>query len=646
MRNRFSTLSPFHYQHMEPNNKVIIIGVDSLDWNILQVFIDRGLLPTFARLIETGSSGAFLSRHQQYRSAACTSMMTGVEPILHGVLHDMEYGPGGLSARSVTAESIRVPRVWELAAASDIAANVMAWPALVKSKPIKGIQVMNGIQSLDAAAVDVWPLSPESVMPLSWRENVLDYRVFPDDIPQQYLDQLLQYLPPLQREPLHIPCKLLFSQLLSLHSVGMRLAEDNEYPWRLLALRFDTFAFLSELPLQVSFEGNVLSYLLGWYQFLDNMLAQYSSYLTSDDYLMIVSEQGVNPAVIGKPTGLSNPAGAGVLCIKGPDIPADHLLDAASVMDIAPTILTMLGLDVPTYMAGRVLFECQAERQPCQCPDLPQPLTSIDLEPPSDSLFYCQSQLQALGYPPADFTALQQITTTLYAEHLFVLAQHYYQQAEYVAAIDCAQQSLSQRPHVIPVIILLCRALMSAGKLTECHALIQQYQDVDIGPVWRDVVDGMYAFGVGDFTTAALAFERLATHGDGPINAPLWCAECMIRLGKLDQARSQLEVAVTWSIEQSESWSRLAHVYRLLNMQSPSLAAIHKAVALQPSNASLLITRFELLAGLGQFAAAKADLLRAIQLDADVISEKEANAVLMNAYHQHAPHQVFELVKF
>jgi hypothetical protein len=45
----------------------------------------------------------------------------------------------------------------------------------------------------------------------------------------------------------------------------------------------------------------------------------------------------------------------GVLAMKGPGIRRGLTLDGASILDVAPTILHYLGLDVPDYMDGQVL---------------------------------------------------------------------------------------------------------------------------------------------------------------------------------------------------------------------------------------------------------------------------------------------------
>ena len=47
----------------------------------------------------------------------------------------------------------------------------------------------------------------------------------------------------------------------------------------------------------------------------------------------------------------------GVVCLRGPGVRAGFKLEAASLLDLAPTILHYMGLPVPNYMDGQVLVE-------------------------------------------------------------------------------------------------------------------------------------------------------------------------------------------------------------------------------------------------------------------------------------------------
>jgi predicted AlkP superfamily phosphohydrolase/phosphomutase len=46
----------------------------------------------------------------------------------------------------------------------------------------------------------------------------------------------------------------------------------------------------------------------------------------------------------------------GIVILRGADIPAGTRIEGANIIDIAPTVLALMGLDVPGEMDGKVLF--------------------------------------------------------------------------------------------------------------------------------------------------------------------------------------------------------------------------------------------------------------------------------------------------
>ncbi|MDP8567747.1 alkaline phosphatase family protein [Methylophilus aquaticus] len=632
---------------MSAQSKVILLGIDQLDWRCLQVFLDRGFLPNFERLMNISSSGPFVSDPYLSKSSVWTTILTGYTPSFHGVLSDLQYGPGGLSAQEVTNRQVRVPRVWDYASQRNLKSNIMGWPALSPASSNHGLTVVNGIQHIDSAAIDIWPLSPNAVSPKSWRGNVLDNRVFADDIPAEYIQQLLKYLSEEEKSAIKAPARLLFSQLLSLHSIGMKLGEDEDNPWQLLALRFDTLDYVSNLPSQLNFNGNTLSYLLGWYQFIDAMLAKYLSYKCEEDYLVLVSDCGVNPALIGYPTGLASKAMPGVLFFVGPDIPQDKPLDTVSILDIAPTILAMLGIEHGD-MRGNTLFDLKSKHSVRLFVDTP-PIEEIDAEQLKplyrrSNLYTSQSSYES-AVVGVDLSSLERVSDMLYSELLSILAEVKFQQGHLGQCVDLCEKSLQIRPDIINVLILLCRAYAILGDFKTARQIIDKYRHIAIHPIWENIIEGFYAYAAGDWKSATSAFNKLALIEHVPINAQLWLAEVLIKQENYSAAVKHLELAVKSSIELAVALERMAFVKIAVGDFPQALEVLNLAISYNPDKAQLFVLRFEVQAALGDFNRAKGDLFRALKLQPGVITEKQANKILM--LRQGVKNQAhFELIKF
>jgi hypothetical protein len=71
----------------KPEKPVIFIGLDGGDWQLLDDYMSRGLMPSLARLVREGASGTLTTEHPPLSAILWTTMMTGVSPIENQVLY-------------------------------------------------------------------------------------------------------------------------------------------------------------------------------------------------------------------------------------------------------------------------------------------------------------------------------------------------------------------------------------------------------------------------------------------------------------------------------------------------------------------------------------------------------------------------------
>src|SRR6059058_1469019 len=72
------------------SDRLLIIGWDGADWDILDDLLARGLLPNVARLLEEGGRGTLRSTIPSHSWAAWSSFLTGMQPTGHGVFDFVE----------------------------------------------------------------------------------------------------------------------------------------------------------------------------------------------------------------------------------------------------------------------------------------------------------------------------------------------------------------------------------------------------------------------------------------------------------------------------------------------------------------------------------------------------------------------------
>lgn len=94
--------------------KIFIIGLDAATWDLIDPWMQQGLLPNLAKLVGSGTSGRLQSAIPPLTPPAWTSFMTGKNPGKHGIFHFLESQPGSYALRYSNAGSRRSASLWRL----------------------------------------------------------------------------------------------------------------------------------------------------------------------------------------------------------------------------------------------------------------------------------------------------------------------------------------------------------------------------------------------------------------------------------------------------------------------------------------------------------------------------------------------------
>jgi tetratricopeptide (TPR) repeat protein len=165
------------------------------------------------------------------------------------------------------------------------------------------------------------------------------------------------------------------AECMSVHAAATWLLDHQ--PWDFFAVYYDAIdhfchGFMKYHPPRQSWIGerdfelyhNVVSMA---YQLHDRMLGELLQKAGADTTVMLMSDHGFHPDHL-RPASIPDiPAGPaiehrdfGILAMGGPGIRKGALLHGSSVLDVAPTILTLYGLPVGEDMDGKVLSQAFA----------------------------------------------------------------------------------------------------------------------------------------------------------------------------------------------------------------------------------------------------------------------------------------------
>ena len=367
--------------------RVLLIGWDAADWQIIHPLMEAGKMPVLKRLVEFGTSGKISTLQPPLSPILWNSIATGKRADKHGILGFMEPNPDGSGIRPVRSTSRRAKALWNILSQQGLKSGVVNWYASHPAEPIAGTVFTNRLTN-DAMGDDgdLAPIPAAAVHPPELLDIAEDLRVHPGEITLQQLIPFfdLQHLPDPQ-DPRFASLAHTLAQTSTTHNAATWLAARDD--WDLLAVYYDaidhtghTFieyhppgmAHVSEQDAAVY--GQVVN---NMYRFHDMMLGALLDLAGPDSTVILLSDHGfyndsLRPAVAEhfrdpqkKLSVEMNPMSwhrpQGVLVAAGQGIKHDELLHGATLLDIAPTVLALLGQPVPEDMDGRALTQMFSE---------------------------------------------------------------------------------------------------------------------------------------------------------------------------------------------------------------------------------------------------------------------------------------------
>lgn len=354
--------------------RLLLVGWDAADWSLLHPLLDVGQLPALGRLVEGGASGRLLCSSPPIGAAQWVSLATGKRPWQHGVCHAQELADGGRTRRPVTAVSRRSSPLWEILARQGKKCIVVGWPA--------SHGTANGTTTVVSDAYPVptagpgirpWPAaSPGTYWPANIGDKLDRLRVSPEDI---QADVIRQYLPQWQKINQRLDHRL--GQLRVLLAADYScLAAFSELigcqRWDFAAVRLPAFAqiarfFMPYHPPRCPSVGEqdfalYSEVMRSACRALDSVLERLIQLVGPQTAIVVVSGHGLRafaPPPQGPPTDDAEiwKSPYGIFTASGSGFAPDALLQGATVLDVAPTLLTWFGLPIGDDMEGRVLVE-------------------------------------------------------------------------------------------------------------------------------------------------------------------------------------------------------------------------------------------------------------------------------------------------
>ena len=355
-------------------NRLLLVGWDAADWRILHPLIDAGELPALRRIVETGASGQLLGTQPLVPVAQWATIATGKRPWQHRVCHPIETITGANQAVPVTAARRRSLALWEMLAQAGKRSLVVGWPATHGGRPENTVVVSDRYAEPTAGpGIKPWPpAAPGTYWPEEIGVRLDAWRMSPEDVQADLISLCVpEWKKVNQKRDRRLGQLRVFLATDFSHMAAM-MSLLSHGQWDFAAVRFPALGAISQIFLpyclprpdwipEVEF-GLYQNVIRGACRLLDQMLRQLVQAAGNNASVLVVSAHGVArraspPARIGADDNEAWKSPHGIFGACGPGWASDALVVGATVLDVAPTVLTWFGLPIGDDMEGRVLVE-------------------------------------------------------------------------------------------------------------------------------------------------------------------------------------------------------------------------------------------------------------------------------------------------
>jgi tetratricopeptide (TPR) repeat protein len=353
----------------------------------------------------------------------------------------------------------------------------------------------------------------------------------------------------------------------------------------------------------------------------DRILGDVLDMIDEDTVLLIVSDHGfksgdfrpLSDSRMGFGQAIEWHRLNGAIALYGTIVKPGYRITDASVMDIAPTILYLLGLPVDRKMEGKVLLDAfegeWVEKHPIT-------YTSV-----YDSVFVPSEA--AVGPASTDQALKDKLVSLGYVaggqNALLNLANYYHKNGKYREALKLYKELLAEDPDNSEVKIgmgnayfemgqeeLALRSLdevlaKEPGNLTALHSLGNMYVEMGMG--------------MEALRTAERALALDSRNGESHFINGI----ALQQLGRYSEAAESYKKALKLAPDMPEIYGNLASLYVRDGRQEEALELVERALDLAPGMVDMIYIKGMVLNAAGQAGDALAQYRRAIRSDASYV---------------------------
>jgi tetratricopeptide (TPR) repeat protein len=362
-------------------SRVLVLGLDGLDPQTVDLLMSEGKLPNFARLRQEGAYGRLLSQKPLLSPIIWTTIATGKGPEEHGIGHFVAQASDTGEQIPASSDLRRVKALWNIASGAGKKVATVGWWATWPPEEVDGAVVSDhtayhflfedGLTGGDGARQTYPAALAERIAPLLRRPHDVGYEELERfvDVEPEELDRPFDF----DDDLAHFRWAL--ATALSYRDIGLELwrrdrpdlamiyVEGTDSTSHLFGHLFRAQGLGGELAEQQRRFGHTVEEM---YLFADEILGEILAAMDDRTTLVVLSDHGFElGALHGDPTRTRSMRRVserfhrieGILYLYGHRVKEHARIDRPSILDVAPTVLALLGVPPARDRPGGVINE-------------------------------------------------------------------------------------------------------------------------------------------------------------------------------------------------------------------------------------------------------------------------------------------------
>lgn len=463
--------------------RVLVIGLDGMDPRAVDLLMSEGKMPAFAKMRQEGAYGILHSMKPLLSPVVWTTIATGKTPDKHKIGHFTAVNQVTGEQLPVTSQMRKVKALWNIASEKDRTVSIIGYWATWPAEPVNGTIVSDHTcyhflfqDGFDKNAPDpggkTWPPDLiKEIAPMIIRPGDLtmaDTKDFIDVTPEEFnrpfsfQDDLSHFKWALAtaRSYLKIGLHLWDEKRPDLEMVYIEGTDSTSH---LFGHLFRAQGLAGELADQQRHYGHAVEQM---YIEADRIVGKFLKAADDRTTVIVVSDHGFDLGELNDDPSRTRDmrrvsekfhSPNGILYMYGNHVKTYTRVEDASILDITPTILTLLGLPAASDMPGRVLSQALDIDAPIRIPTY-ETGEKHDVQVAEDTAVDSQilEKLKSLGYLDASSpTGDRNLAAVLFEE------------GKYEKAVEAYRKLVAADPNDGGLRTSLAGALGALGKYDE-----------------------------------------------------------------------------------------------------------------------------------------------------------------------------------